>query len=955
MSVLIVLALMALLAGAALAPVAARFGRVRASQTAAAALIGALALLAPLAPGVLSGQVVVASWSWLPEWGLDLAFRFDGLSLLFALLILGIGLLIVLYASYYLPVADRMGRFLGLLLVFAAGMLGIVLSENILLLLVFWEITSVTSFLLIAYKYEAHDGRIAARMALAVTGGGGLAMLAGFLLLGHIAGSFELSDILARGAQIRAHPLYAPTLVLILLGAFTKSAQFPLHFWLPNAMAAPTPVSAYLHSATMVKAGVFLLARLHPALAGTELWFGLVSSVGAATFVYGAYVALLKHDFKGLLAYSTVSHLGLITLLFGLDTPLSVVAGVFHIINHAVFKASLFMAAGIIDHECGTRDMRRINGLFKYMPYTATLGIVAAGAMAGVPLLNGFLSKEMFFAEAIEHPHFGAHTWVLPVFATIAGTLSVAYSTRFIHDVFFNGEPINLPRSPHEPPRWMRFPVEILVLLCIAVGVAPQLSVGPLLDAAAGAALLGNLPAFKLSVWHGFNLPLVMSFVALAAGIVYYLNRRFLFELHERYLPDLQSPVAFERVYQAMTAAAARVMALVDSGAPRRYLAPLLVFAIALGLWAYWSAHPDGLALAGGAAGAPAGPLVQALALAGLAALAAGCLGVVACHRQRLLAIIFMSVVGLVVSMTFVLLSAPDLALTQISVEVVTIVVMLLALRFLPARAETAEPRGRRLRDMAIAGLAGGGVAALSYAMLTRPFETISNFYLANAVPGGGGANAVNVILVDFRGFDTLGEITVLAMAALGAHALVSGLRLAPYAGSAEREADRHPIMLAMLVRPLLPLALAVSLYILLRGHNLPGGGFIAGLVTSVALILQYIACGIDFGRARLPLDQPRLIAAGLAIAGATGLASWLFGAPFLTSAHGHVHLPLIGDVELASAMLFDLGVYLVVVGGTLLVLTELGALSRRELAAEGATREAATREPATQEPAPWN
>jgi multicomponent K+:H+ antiporter subunit A len=446
-----------------------------------------------------------------------------------------------------------------------------------------------------------------------------------------------------------------------------------------------------------------------------------------------------------------------------------------------------------------------------------------------------------------------------------------------------------------------------------------------------------------------------MSFAALAAGIVYYLNRRFLFELHERYLPDLQSPVAFERVYQAMTAAAARVMALVDSGAPRRYLAPLLVFAIALGLWAYWSAHPDGLALAGTATGAPAGPLVQALALAGLAALAAGCLGVVACHRQRLLAIIFMSVVGLVVSMTFVLLSAPDLALTQISVEVVTIVVMLLALRFLPARADAVEPRGRRLRDVAIAGLAGGGVAALSYAMLTRPFETISNFYLANAVPGGGGANAVNVILVDFRGFDTLGEITVLAMAALGAHALVSGLRLAPYAGSAEREADRHPIMLAMLVRPLLPLALAVSLYILLRGHNLPGGGFIAGLVTSVALILQYIACGIDFGRARLPLDQPRLIAAGLAIAGATGLASWLFGAPFLTSAHGHVHLPLIGDVELASAMLFDLGVYLVVVGGTLLVLTELGALSRRELAAEGATREAATREPATQEPAPWS
>ncbi|NJL08923.1 MAG: monovalent cation/H+ antiporter subunit A, partial [Methylacidiphilales bacterium] len=786
------------------------------------------------------------------------------------------------------------------------------------------------------------DARIAARMALAVTGGGGLAMLAGFLLLGHIAGSFELSDILARGTQITAHPLYAPTLILILLGAFTKSAQFPFHFWLPNAMAAPTPVSAYLHSATMVKAGVFLLARLHPALAGTELWLGLVSSVGAVTFVFGAYVALLKHDFKGLLAYSTVSHLGLITLLFGLDTPLSVVAGVFHIINHAVFKASLFMAAGIIDHECGTRDMRRINGLFKYMPYTATLGIVAAGAMAGVPLLNGFLSKEMFFAETIEHPLFRAHAWVLPAFATVAGTLSVAYSSRFIHDVFFNGEPINLPRSPHEPPRWMRFPVEILVLLCVMVGVAPQISVGPLLNAAAGAVLPGSLPDYKLAVWHGFNLPLLMSFVALAAGIVYYLNRQVLFDLHERNLPRTQSPAAFERVYLWMTQAAKQATAVFDPGSSQRYVAVFLMFTIALGVWAYSSGAQmsgAGAPLVGPSAGTSAGLAAHALAVAGLAALALGCLGAAICHRRRLLAIIFLSVVGLLVSMTFVVFSAPDLALTQLSVEVVTIVVLLLALRFLPPRAEAVESRARRVRDMAIAVAGGGGVAALSYAMLTRPFETISGFFLQNAVPGGGGSNAVNVILVDFRGFDTLGEITVLAMAALGAHALVSGLRLAPYAGSAETEADRHPIMLAMLVRPLLPLALAVSFYILLRGHNLPGGGFIAGLVTAVALILQYIACGIDFGRARLSLDPPRLVAAGLAIATATGLASWLFGAPFLTSAHGHLHLPLIGDVELASAMLFDLGVYLVVVAGTLLVLTELGALSRRELPAAGGAR----------------
>jgi multicomponent K+:H+ antiporter subunit A len=927
MSKLIALAILVVFAGVPLAPLAARLGRRYAAQAAAACMFAGLLLLAPLVPDVLSGQSLIVGWRWLPEWGLNLSFRLDGLGLLLALLILGIGLLIVLYASYYLPDSDRLGRFFALLLAFAGGMLGVVLSENILLMLVFWEITSLTSFLLIAYKYEAHDARIAARMALAVTGGGGLALLAGLLLLGKIAGSFELSDILARGPQIHAHPLYAPTLILILLGAFTKSAQFPLHFWLPNAMAAPTPVSAYLHSATMVKAGVFLIARLYPALAGTDLWFGLVSSVGAVTFAFGAYVALLKHDFKGLLAYSTISHLGLITLLFGLDTPLSAVAGIFHIINHAIFKASLFMAAGIIDHECGTRDMRRINGLFKYMPYTATLGIVAAGAMAGVPLLNGFLSKEMFFGETIGHPVFVSYAWLLPAFAIAASALSVAYSTRFIHDVFFNGEPINLPRSPHEPVRWMRLPVEILVLLCVAIGIVPQFSVGPLLHAAASAVLRGAVPDYTLALWHGFNWPLAMSLIAFAAGILYYMNRRLLLGVHERYLPRLQSPVAFERVYLWMTQSAEQIMAICDNRSLRRNLALFLLFSISLGGWAYLSSTNGTLQ------GATAGSPPYALALAGAAALAIGSIGVAICHRQRLFAVILLSVVGLVVAMSFVLFSAPDLALTQLSVEVVTITVLLLALRFLPAQASRDTSRLRNLGDLAIATLGGGGVAALCYAMLTRPFETISGFFLRNAVPGGGGSNVVNVILVDFRGFDTLGEITVLAMAALGAHALLSGLRLVPYAASGSSEADRHPVMLAMLVRPLLPLALVVSLYILLRGHNLPGGGFIAGLVTAVALILQYIARGIDFARVRLPIDHPRLIAAGLAIAAATGLASWIFGAPFLTSAHGHVDLPLLGDVELASAMAFDLGVYVVVVASTLLILTELGALSRRELA----------------------
>ena len=931
MSELIALSLATLFVAVPAVLAVARIGRRPASWAAALAMAAGFAVLSPLMPSVLAGRTFVFRYPWLPDWGIDLSLRLDGLGLLFAILILGIGILIVLYAAYYLPVEDRLGRFYALLLAFAGGMLGVVLAENMLLMLVFWEITSITSFLLIAYKFEAHDSRISARMALAVTGGGGLALLAGLLLLGHIVGSFELSDVLARGDVIRAHPYYPVVLVLVLLGAFTKSAQFPFHFWLPNAMAAPTPVSAYLHSATMVKAGVFLIARFYPCLSGTDLWFVLVSGTGAVTFIYGAYVALLKHDFKGLLAYSTVSHLGLITLLFGLNTPLSAVAGIFHIINHAIFKASLFMAAGIIDHECGTRDMRRINGLFKYMPYTAVLGILAAGSMAGVPLLNGFLSKEMFFAETIGNPTFAAYadlTYLLPAFATVAGMLSVAYSLRFVHDVFFNGEPIDLPRTPHEPPRWMRLPVEVLVALCLLVGLLPQLTIGAVLAAAAGTVLPSGVPAYTLAIWHGFNLPLVMSFVALAGGSLHYWRRKRLFAFHEKYGIKTTSPVVFERVYREATLLSQRLIAWVDTESLQRYLALLIGFVLVLGVWAYAGASVTTVH------GPFAGTAPDALALGATAALLLGISGTVLYEgRQRVFAVIYMSVVGLVVSLAFVRFSAPDLALTQLSVEVVTIVLLLLSLRFLPPAAPRGESRLRLARDATLALLGGGGLAILTYAMLTRPFETISGFYLANSVPGGGGSNVVNVILVDFRGFDTLGEITVLALAALGVHATLEGLRLKPYSGAASREADRHPVMLAMLMRPLLPLALAVSVYVLLRGHNLPGGGFIAGLITGVAFMLQYVASGIDFAQARLQrIDYIKVAATGLALAVGTGLASWVFGMPFLTSAHGYVHPPLIGKTELASAMMFDVGVYLVVVAAVLLILSELGGLSRREL-----------------------
>ena len=534
-------------------------------------------------PSVAGGEVLRASWPWLEH--VPFGLRMDGLAFAFVLLVGGIGALVVLYAHYYLAAEDPAPRFFASLLAFAGAMLGVVLAGNLVLLVVFWELTSITSFLLIGFWQHRADARNGARMALAVTGGGGLCLLGGVLLVGHIVGSYDLDRVLASGDLIRAHPLYLPALVLVLLGAFTKSAQFPFHFWLPHAMAAPTPVSAYLHSATMVKAGVFLLARLYPALGGSDAWFWIVGGTGLVTLVFAAWVAIFQHDLKGLLAYSTISHLGLITLLFGLDEKLAVVAGVFHILNHATFKASLFMAAGIIDHEAGTRDMRVLRGLWRSMPITATLAMVAAAAMAGVPLANGFLSKEMFFAETLLLESRGFVGTAVPIVATLAGAFAVAYSIRFIHDVFFHGEPVGLPRAPHEPPRFMRVPVEILVVVCLAVGILPALTIGPLLAIAAAPAVGGVLPTYSLALWHGFNLPLLMSAVALVAGVVLYFVLQRRFRLHEFEVLPVSAKLAFDAAQRATLRFAERSFRALPYHRLRGMLGFVFVAAIVAAAW----------------------------------------------------------------------------------------------------------------------------------------------------------------------------------------------------------------------------------------------------------------------------------------------------------------------------------------------------------------------------------
>jgi len=926
-------------------------------------------------PDIASGNVLRQEIAWLPSLGLNLVVRMDGFAWMFCMLVLGIGSLVVLYARYYMSPDDPVPRFFAFFLAFMGAMVGVVLSGNLIQLAFFWELTSLFSFLLIGYWHHRKDARRGARMALTVTGSGGLCMLAGMLILGHIVGSYDLDHVLAAGEQVRASTLYLPALVLVLLGALTKSAQFPFHFWLPHAMAAPTPVSSYLHSATMVKAGVFLLARLWPVLSGTEEWFWLVGGAGAITLLLGGYAAMFQHDLKGLLAYSTISHLGLITLLLGLNSPLAAVAAVFHTMNHATFKASLFMAVGIIDHESGTRDIRRLSGLRRTMPVTATLAMVAAAAMAGVPLLNGFLSKEMFFAETVFLQASPLLNLALPVLATVAGMFSVAYSLRFTIDVFFGPPATDLPLQPHEPPHWMRVPVELLVLACLVVGILPAWSVGQFLDAAARPVVGGDLPVFSLALWHGFNKPFVMSVAAMLGGIALYALLRWQRQRGHIDAPPLVRHLDGQRIFESLLA---RLSILGRSG--RRVLGTqrlqwqMLWLVCAAMLAASVPLWMRGVPIGDRAALPLSWSFVVLWGLGMVCAVAAAWQA----KYHRLAALTLLGGAGLCTCITFLWFSAPDLALTQLAVEIVTTVLILLGLRWLPKRekdlGEAAAHRrtqARRLRDLVLSLVAGGGMALLSFAMLNRPFpQSTSTFFLEHALGAGGGTNVVNVMLVDFRGFDTFGEIVVLGIVALTVYALLRRFRPAIEIMDLPAQQRALPpdlltdlinprqavdtavgylMVPAVLVRLLLPFAVLLAVYLFLRGHNEPGGGFVAGLVLSVALLLQYIVSGTQWVEAHLNLWPRRWIAAGLLLAAGTGLGSLLWGHPFMTTHTAHVTLPLVGELHLASATFFDLGVFILVVGATLLILTAIAHQSVRghryhaRLIEEAAAAEAAS------------
>ncbi len=890
-----------------------------------AAFIGLLTNL----PTILAGGVVMARVDWMPLLGLNFSLMLDGLGFFFALLILGIGLLIIAYARHYLSRDDNMGQFFTYLLLFQGAMVGIVLSDNVLLLLVFWELTSLSSFLLIGYWKHLPEGRQGARMALTVTGMGGLAMIGGMLILGQIVGSYDLSVILQNRDLIQADPMYLPALILILLGCFTKSAQFPFHFWLPHAMAAPTPVSAYLHSATMVKAGIFLMARMWPVLSGTPEWFVIVTTAGLVTMVLGAVISVFKHDLKALLAFSTVSQLGLITMLLGTGTAFGAMAAVFHILNHATFKAALFMSAGIIDHATHTRDIRRLGGLRKLMPVTFVILTLSALSLAGIPLLNGFLSKEMMLQEAYETVLFDNY-WLVPALAVLGSLFSAAYCFRLIGHVFLGPVRDDYPATPHDPGPGLWLPPAILVVLVVMIGVAPFLA-EPFVKLVTASVLgeAAEVPTAYFKIWHGLVPALYMSAVAVVGGLIMLAIYNPALRLWDA-APRPEAKVIFEAIVEAAASLARAVILPLHNGSFTRYAAIGVVVIVAAGYHA-WVTGTVGAATRSVQA---AGPVTIGAWLM----LVAATVGMVFLHRNRLLSLILIGIVGLMVSVGFVFFSAPDLAMTQFTVEVVTIILLLLALNFLPNTTPIESSVLRRVRDVGIAVLGGMATFGLSYHFMLREAiaTPISEFHLANSYKGGGGTNVVNVILVDFRGFDTYGEIIVLGIAALLIYALTETLldgpvraRLLNRKPDQRRAGDKHPMMMVVLTRMIMPVVLMVGFYIFLRGHNDPGGGFIAGLIVSIGVVMQYMASGFGWTSARLKYPYHGVIGAGVLIAGLTGIGSWFVGKPFLTSDFAYLQIPPFYKFEVATAALFDLGVFLAVVGAVMLSLESFSRLAR--------------------------
>lgn len=730
----------------------------------AAMLAAAFAWFSGKIAMVANGNTESFSRDWLPELGLNFGFILDGLSLSFALLVSGIGVLVFLYAHSYMKSYENTTKFFFYLLLFSGSMLGLVLSSNLIQLFIFWEFTTILSFFLISYFHEKDESRKAAFQSLVITFLGGLALLAGILLIGNVVGSYDIDDWVANAEKIKQSKLYLPGLLLILGGVFTKSAQYPFHFWLPGAMQAPAPVSAYLHSATMVKAGVFLLMRLSPVLGGTAEWTSIVPMIGVLTMLTGSYFAITQTDLKAILAYTTINALGVLVLLLGINTELSIKAAVLFLFIHAFYKASLFMVAGFIEKKTGTRNLNELGGLMKSFPITFVITLFALLSMAGLPPMLGFLGKELIYEAKVQSPGFAS---LIFIFGFISNVLMFAVSMRILVKVFL-GKPVKSYSIPINKKFFFVFGPGLLILLSLVMGLSPNL-LGKLIIEPAATVVFGQQVTVKLALWHGFNMVLLLSAITVLIGAVlsYLLIKYRMIEvqwnaLNKRVFP-YQLPQVFSLIIEKFVAVSVSKTKLLQHGYHRYYILTVIVFTAGL-LWLQliltrgWEFSLNFT--------------FQPFYISGLLLIIIIATIYTTLTTSRTRAIVSMGVTGYGIALIFLYYSAVDLAITQILAETLIVVMFMLILQRLPYFAKLSA-KATKIRDLGIALVFGGAMTVVSLMAINVNFSSpISDFFMANSYTKAFGENVVNVILVDFRALDTLGEVTVLVIAAMGVAAL---------------------------------------------------------------------------------------------------------------------------------------------------------------------------------------
>jgi multicomponent Na+:H+ antiporter subunit A len=892
---------------------------------------------------------------WVPELSLNITLRFDSLSAVMAVLVLAIGALVLVYCAQYFHHHDerteqRLPSFAAELVAFAGAMFGLVVCDNMLMLYVFWELTTVLSFLLVAHYAERATSRRAAMQALLVTTAGGLSMLVGIVILGHSAGTYLLSELVGRPPS---GAVAAIGVALVLIGAISKSALVPLHFWLPGAMAAPTPVSAYLHAAAMVKAGVYLIARLAPGFADSPPWRPTVVILGLGTLLLAGWRAVREYDLKLILAFGTVSQLGLIAVLVGAGSGDLMLAGLAMLCAHAMFKAALFMVVGIIDHATGTRDIRRLAGLGHRCPALFVIAACGAASMAAVPPFFGFVAKEADF-ETLSHTHsYGAASPYVLTAVVVGSVFTTIYSLRFAWGAFARKglpRPSALVANMHRPSTGFVAAPAVLAAASLVFGLAPGLLNGVL---GSYADTLPGGHSYQLALWHGFGIAPTLSTVVLGAGVAAFGLRARLRRLRVGWMPLGNADRIYDAVVRTTDIVALRLTGVTQRGSIPGTQAVILSTLVLLPVVMLMLGARDrprfGL---GDSALQPVVGLLIITAALGTTVM-----------RNRLAAVLLVGVTGYGCGVVFAFHGAPDLALTQFLVETLTLVVFVLVLRTLPAEADASNIRRHRLPRLVLALAVGATVTTLAvYAMSARTGVPIAALIPYAAYERGHGANTVNVLLVDIRAWDTFGEISVLLVAATGVASLVfkhrrfgSAPRIAKVAsqpgiarrpappggdttwlrGSEFRDPRHRSLVLEVATRVIFPLIMVLSVYFIFTGHNTPGGGFAGGLTAGLALVLRYLAGGrYELGET-LPLDAGKVLGVGLGLSAGTAVVSLLVGAPVLSSAVVELHVPVLGQVKFVTALFFDLGVYLIVVGLVLDVLRSLGARLDVELADE--------------------